>query len=184
MDLKPSYSATDVGKWREWLIENHDKQSEVWLVYFKKHTGIPSVSYRESVEQAICFGWIDGIKKRIDDSRYTHRFSPRRPDSRWSDLNIRLAEKMIKEGQMTEAGLLKFQNRKSYDDIAEIESQLEPELESVFKSNKVAWENFNGIPKSHKKRYLGWIQSAKKQETKLKRLAEAISMLEKGKGWE
>ena len=86
-------------EWRNWLEENHAKEKEIWLVYYKKHTGIPSISYLESVEVALCFGWIDGTKKRIDDEKYTHRFTLRRARSHWSSRNITIAQRMIEENK-------------------------------------------------------------------------------------
>ena len=89
MDLEPTVQCPTRADWRSWLQANHAGTPEVWLVYFKKNTGKPSVTYRESVEEALCFGWIDGLKRRVDDERYAHRFTPRRPKSKWSPLNIR-----------------------------------------------------------------------------------------------
>lgn len=80
-------------EWRSWLKENHAKAGEVWLVYYKKHRGKPSINYPESVEEALCFGWIDGLKRSIDEQKYAHRFTPRKPGSKWSPLNVRLAKK-------------------------------------------------------------------------------------------
>ena len=91
--------------WRNWLMNNHNKFKEIWLIFFKKHTNKPNVSYNDSVEEAICFGWIDGIKKRLDDERYLYKFTPRKNDSIWSDLNKKRALKMIEEKKMTEIRL-------------------------------------------------------------------------------
>ena len=98
-------------EWRAWLEKNHATETEVWLVYYKKHTGKQSVSYLESVMEALCFGWIDGIKKRVDDERYIHRFTPRKPNSKWSPSNIAQAKELIESGAMTEAGLAAFRKR-------------------------------------------------------------------------
>ena len=171
-------------QWRSWLIANHAKAEEVWLVYYKKHTCKPTVTYTDSVEEALCFGWIDGLKKRIDGEKYTHRFTPRKAGSKWSRLNIALAKKMIEEGKMANAGRAAFKQRVSYDE--EIlkarkakEISLTPESENGLKANKKAWHNFNSLAPSYRKRYVNWLQSAKKPETREKRLREAIKLLTK-----
>ncbi len=109
-------SVPDRKAWRSWLENNHASQDEVWLAYYKKHTGKASVTYMDSVKEALCFGWIDGLKKRIDDDRYAHRFTPRKANSKWSPQNIRLAEELIGAGEMTEAGLVAFDQRVPYDE--------------------------------------------------------------------
>ena len=96
---------TTRGDWRTWLERNHDAQSEVWLVFYKKHTGKPTIPYDSAVEEALCFGWIDSIIKRVDNERYVRKFTPRKGRSIWSKLNKKRASKMIREGRMTEAGL-------------------------------------------------------------------------------
>ena len=184
--MNPGISASDRNKWRVWLEENHASKKEVWLVYFKKHTGKASVSYMESVKEALCFGWIDGIKKSVDEERYTHRFTPRRPGSKWSALNIKLAREMIATGQMAEAGLEAFNNRVEYagemtkpgkaKDII-----LAPELEKALKTSQKAWDNFNQLAPGYRKQYVGWLQSAKKPETRERRLKELVGVLEKNK---
>lgn len=179
------FYASNRRKWRAWLQSNHDSEKEIWLVYFKKGTDKPSISYIESVEEALCFGWIDGLKRRIDEGSYCHRFTPRNIKSKWSDQNVRLAKKMVKEGKMTEAGLESFQQRLSYskkiiDTIKQKEIQLSSELEKILKGNKVAWKNLNNLAPSYKKQYVIWLTMAKKPETREKRLKEAIALLEKG----
>jgi len=176
--------AIDRIEWRDWLKKNHKKLDEAWLIYYKKDSGKPSITYMESVEEAICFGWIDGIKKRIDEKRYTYRFTPRRPNSKWSQLNIQLAEKLTKSKQMTKAGLEAFNQKKEYkEEIVEMvkakEIELTPEIEKELKSNQKAWHNYNKLAPSYRKQYAAWLTSAKRTETLRKRIAEAISLLEK-----
>ena len=166
------------------LKSNRASASEVWLVYYKKHTGKPSISYIESVKEAICFGWIDGLKKRLDDERYMHRFTPRRPGSKWSPTNIKLAKELIESGLMTDAGLEAFRQGKTYDKEflqANQQTTLAPEYERALKKNGKAWTNFNNLAPSHRKNYIGWLQGAKKPETRAKRLKELISVLENDK---
>lgn len=176
-------SVSDRKAWRAWLTENHASEKEVWLAYYKKHTGKATVTYMDSVKEALCFGWIDGLKKRIDDQRYAHRFSPRRVDSKWSPLNIRLAEELIASGEMTEAGLAAFNQRVAYDEnlqklISAKEIPLSAQMEQGLKANPIAWDNFNKLAAGYRKQYVAWVQSGKKPETRKKRLEEAVSLLE------
>lgn len=179
-----TFEAKNREEWRNWLEENQSNMREIWLVYYKKHTRKPSITYIESVEEAICYGWIDGIKRKIDDERYVHRFSPRKKNSKWSPANINIAQRMKKAGMMSILGLKTFENRREYDENflkmrssnAEI---LAPDLEQLLKNNSKAWNYFNALAKSHRKQYIIWISSAKKDETKQKRLLKAIQLLEK-----
>ena len=173
-------------EWRSWLKENHAKAGEVWLVYYKKHRGKSSINYTESVEEALCFGWIDGMKKRIDEEKYAHRFTPRRSNSKWSPLNIRLATKMIEAGKMAPAGLVSFNQKINYEKSFLAaknakEYSLTPEIEQALKANKKAWEHFNHLAQSYKKQYVGWLISAKRPETRKRRLEEAIMLLTENK---
>lgn len=176
--------ATSRDQWRSWLEKHHATETDVWLVYYKKHTGKPSISYIESVKEAICFGWIDGLKKRLDDERYMHRFTPRRPGSKWSPTNIRLAKELIETGLMTDAGLEAFRQGKTYDQKflqEKKQASLAPEYEQALKANVEAWTNFNTLAPSYRKNYIGWLQGAKKPETREKRLKELIKVLEENK---
>lgn len=176
-------SVMDRKAWRSWLAENHASEKEVWLAYYKKHTGKASVSYMDSVKEALCFGWIDGLKKRVDEERYAHRFTPRKAASKWSPLNITLAKELIESGEMTQAGLTAFNRRVSYDKalqkvLSAKEIPLTPETEKGLKTSPEAWNNFNQMAPGYRKQYVAWLQSAKKPETRKRRLAEAIRMLE------
>jgi len=178
--------AASRGEWRAWLMENHASETEVWLVYFKKHTGKPSVTYIESVKEALCFGWIDGTKKSIDAETYTHRFTPRRPASKWSITNIRLAKDLITKDKMNAAGLKAFEQRQEYD-VEALEAQkanaktLSAETENQLKAHQQAWDNFNRLSPGYRRQYIIWLQTAKRPETREKRLNEAIGLLEQNK---
>jgi uncharacterized protein YdeI (YjbR/CyaY-like superfamily) len=177
-------TAASRDEWRSWLAKHHASETEVWLVYYKKHTGKPSVSYIESVREAICFGWIDGLKKRIDDECYMHRFTPRKPGSKWSPTNIKLAKELIETGLMTDAGWEAFRQGKTYDQKFLQEKRqvsLAPEHERALQANAEAWANFNALAPSNRKNYIGWLQGAKKPETREKRLQELIKVLEENK---
>ena len=178
--------AASRGEWRAWLKENHARETEVWLVYYKKHTGKPSVTYIESVKEALCFGWIDGIKKSIDAESYTHRFTPRRPGSKWSAKNFRLANDLIEIGNMTTAGLNAFEQRQEYD-LEALEAQkycaqiLDAEIENQLQANREAWDNFKRLAPGYRKQYIMWLQTAKRPETREKRVKEAIGLLAQNK---
>jgi uncharacterized protein YdeI (YjbR/CyaY-like superfamily) len=177
---------TNRDEWNKWLSKNHKAEKEVWLVFFKKETGKPSIEYESAVEEALCFGWIDSVVKKIDDSKYARKFTPRKDKSNWSELNKRRAEKMIREGRMTELGLAKIETAKKSGnwDKAErpdISFDLPPEFEKALAQNKKAKEHFGKLASTYQKHYIGWIAVAKRQETKLKRIKESITLLENGK---
>jgi uncharacterized protein YdeI (YjbR/CyaY-like superfamily) len=184
--MKQELYVSSRNDWRSWLKKNHARSKEIWLVYYKKHTGKPGISYKDSVEEALCFGWIDGIKKRIDEEKYTHRFTPRKLRSKWSELNVRLAGKMIEEGKMSPLGLAVFEQRLNYgDEFLEARSTkvlpLPTEIEDVLKRNKKAWHNFVDLAPGYRKQYILWLTTAKKTETREKRLKEAIRLLAENK---
>lgn len=172
-------------EWRAWLRQNHASRDEVWLVYYKKQTGKASVTYKESVEEAICFGWIDGLKKSIDDERYCHRFSPRKPKSKWSVINIEIAERMIARKKMTTAGRRAFERRVEYDEAfpasRNAEPVLAPEFENAIRAKARAWRFFTELAPGYRKQYVQWLMSAKRAETRQRRLAEALRLLAAGK---
>lgn len=163
-------------EFREWLQKNHAKKSELWLLFYKVKTGKKSIRYPEAVEEAICFGWIDGILKRIDDEKHAQRFTPRKPKSIWSKVNKDRAEKMIEAGKMTEAGLAKIKDakksgwwKKAYTTTRR-DSEMSAEMREVLTSDKEAWENFQNFAKSAQNTYIFWINYAKRDETKKKRI--------------
>jgi len=156
------------------------------LVYSKKHSGKPSIPYEDSVEEAICFGWIDGIIKKIDDERYARKFLPRRSGSRWSESNKTRAERMIREGRMTAVGMAKVNEAKENGEWFKAHAipkdlVIPAFIEEALAKNKKANENFNRLAESYRKLYVRWISSAKRQETRLRRLEEAIGLLEQNK---
>jgi uncharacterized protein YdeI (YjbR/CyaY-like superfamily) len=177
---------TNRGEWRAWLKRNNGIAKQVWLIYYKKHTGKPSISYDDSVEQAICFGWIDGVLKRLDDERCARKFMPRRSKSRWSELNKKRAEKMMEAGWMTEAGLARIKEAKESGEwfkapLSRKELVVPAFMRDALARNKKASANFNKLANSYKRQYVGWVSSAKKEETRKRRLAEVISVLEQNK---
>lgn len=172
--------------WRSWFEQNHLKEKEVWLIYYKKHTGKPCIPYNDAVEEALCFGWIDSIVKRIDDERYMQKFSPRKDRSNWSESNKKRVRKLIDAGRMTRAGLEKIEAAKkngSWDRMIASETSYKTaiELEKVLALNTTAKEFFNSLSLSHRKQYIGWVASAKKEETRQRRAKEALRLLSKKK---
>ncbi len=170
---------------RECLENNHEKAAELLIGFYKKASGKPSMTWPESVDQALCFGWIDGLRKRIDDIRYSIRFTPRKPGSIWSAVNIRRATELAKLGLMTPAGLRAFEKRT--EDQSRIYSYenaprtFPPAFEKKFRAVKKAWQYFNGQPPSYRRVAIYWILSAKREETRERRLSILIDDSAKGR---
>lgn len=169
-------------EWRNWLEENHDKETEIWLVFYKVKVNKESIKYEEAVEEALCFGWIDSTVKRIDDEKHMQRYTPRKAKSNWSALNKTRVKGLIKNGLMTEFGLSSIKIAKqngSWNRLDNIETRLEipNELKDAFKTNDKAKELFEKLAPSRKKQIIWWIESAKSNETRSKRVDETIVLL-------
>ena len=174
--MKPTFFESPA-RFRQWLEKNHDKAPELLVGFFKKDSGRPSITWPESVDQALCFGWIDGVRRRIDDVSYTIRFTPRRRGSIWSKINIGRATELAKCGLMHAAGAKAFEQRsesKSRIYAYENAPRLPPAAEKRFRSNKKAWKFFNNQPPSYRRVAIYWILSAKKEETRERRLTTLI----------
>jgi len=169
-------TVTTRAEWRAWLAEHHDNQSEIWLVYNKRGSGRPRVLYDEAVEEALCFGWIDGIAKPIDQNRYAQRFTPRREKSEWSALNRRRFAQLVKEGRMTPAGLAR-QPKGSAPSRRRATDAVPADIRKALAKNRAAKRFFDELAPSYRRLYVHWIDSAKKEETRARRLREAISLL-------
>jgi len=166
-------------EWRAWLNENHATASEAWFVHSKKHTKKPGLSLAEAVEEALCFGWIDGQLKPIDAEEYALRYSPRKTGSVWSKTNKRRVGKLIKQGRMTEAGLAKVREAKATGEWRA--ATLRADLEQALYANPPAQRHFDQLAPSHQQQYLYWISSAKTQQTRQRRIQETIKLVtEKG----
>lgn len=177
---------TDRDEWRDWLSRHNATEAGVWLIFYKKETSRPTISYEDAVEEALCFGWIDSIIKKIDATRYARKFTPRKDNSKWSELNKKRADKMIKEGRMTDVGLAKTQTAKKTglwekDGRPRISFDIPPEFAQALAHNKKAKESFDKLASSYRKHYIGWIAVAKRPETKKRRIEESIALLEQGK---
>jgi uncharacterized protein YdeI (YjbR/CyaY-like superfamily) len=182
MKITRTFTPPDRATWREWLAENGASESEVWLVYFKAGTDIPSIPYIDSLEEALCFGWVDSLIQKIDEEKYARKFTPRKPGSKWSELNKHLVAKLIKEGRMTKAGMARVEFPL---ELAASVRPSRPELplpdwlQAGLMTSPKAWENFSKLPPSHRRNYILWVSDAKREETRQKRMQEAIRRLEK-----
>ena len=165
-------------EFRKWLEENHRQETELIVGYYKVHTGKPSMTWSQSVDVALAFGWIDGVRKSIDNDSYCIRFTPRNPGSNWSTINLRKAEELIRQGLMHPDGLALYKNRKndksnlySYENKPE---NLPPEFVQLFGENKDAWEFFSNQSLSYRRTVYFWILDAKQNATRLSRLKKVI----------
>jgi uncharacterized protein YdeI (YjbR/CyaY-like superfamily) len=171
-------------EWRQWLEKNHTSSPGVWFIYYKKETGKPRVSYDEAVEEALCFGWIDSLPRKLDTERTMLKFTPRKPKSVWSQLNKTRVEKLIREKQLMPAGLAaieRAQQNGSWDtltasDTAAANNELPADLDKLLAKNKKAKENFLQFSFSIRKQFLSWIDSAKRTETREGRLKQTVLM--------
>ena len=176
--MKPRFFATP-DEFRAWLERNHESKSEVVVGFYKKPTGRPSLSWTESVREALCFGWIDGVRRRIDDDSYSIRFTPRKRGSNWSLVNVRHVEELTRAGRMHPAGLEAFEARTPentgvYTYESRHEATLSPEHEEQFQANEKAWKFFQAQPPGYRQTAIFWIVSAKREETRARRLATVI----------
>jgi uncharacterized protein YdeI (YjbR/CyaY-like superfamily) len=172
-------------EFRAWFEDNHADADELLVGFYKKGSGRPSITWPESVDEALCFGWIDGIRRRIDGESYSIRFTPRRARSLWSAVNIARAGELIAEGRMTPAGLAAFEARDearsaTYSYEQRHSARLSPEHEARLRADPAAWERFQSRPPSWRRAAIYWVTSAKKPETQERRLAKLIEGAEPG----
>ena len=166
---------------RSWLAKNHAKATELELTFFKRHTGKPTLTWPESVAEALCYGWIDGVRKSVDAGSYTIRFTPRKPRSTWSAVNLRLFATLDAEGRVTAAGRAAFEARSaaakprgySYEQKGAVE--LDPARSRAFRKNAAAWGFFESQAPSWRKRVVWWVMGAKSDEVKDRRLARLVA---------
>ena len=182
--MKPKFFRTPA-HFRTWLEKNHATANDLWVGFYKKDSGKPSITWPESVDQALCFGWIDGIRKRVDEISYQIRFTPRRRDSIWSAINIKRAKELVRQKQMRPIGLKAFaariENKSGIYSYEQRSTELSEPYATLLKKNKAAWNFFEKQPPSYRKMIGWWIISAKKEETRMARLAKLISESAKGK---
>src|SRR4029077_3819198 len=178
MPSRPTFFATPAD-FRVWLEANHDKFHELIVGFHKKDSGKPSITWPESVQVALCFGWIDGVRRSIDETSYMIRFTPRKPTSTWSAINIKFVQELTKKGLMHPAGLKAFAARDEkksaiYSYEQRNSAQFTREQAKQLRSNKAAWEFFRSQAPWYQRVTTFWVSSAKREETKLKRLSELI----------
>lgn len=170
--MEPRFFATPAA-FRRWMKANHDRATELWVGYYRKGTGRKSITWPESVDVALCFGWIDGVRRSIDEERYTNRFTPRRPTSNWSQKNIARIQELIAEGLVEPAGLAAFERleRTRQYSFENTGVEFPPDLEKLFRADRKAWSFFQAQPPGYRRLATWWVVSAKRQETRQRRLA-------------
>jgi len=183
--VKPTFFAT-TDELRAWLEENHATATELFVGFYKRGSGKPSITWQELVDEELCFGWIDGVRKGIDNVRYSNRITPRKPRSTWSAINIARAKELVKLGRMHPAGLKAFERRTDersaiYSYEQRQKARLEPTAERSFRANKKAWAFFQAQPPSYRRAAIWWVISAKREETRERRLAALIGDSARGR---
>jgi uncharacterized protein YdeI (YjbR/CyaY-like superfamily) len=168
-------------EWRRWLAAHHASHTEIWLVLYKRRTGVKSLTYNDAVEEALCYGWIDSILRRLDDARYVQKFTPRKANSRWSTANRRRYADLKSHGLLAAPGLKRAPTSRSGDAPRPSASKLPRFIEQALKANPRAWKAFGRLAPSYRRTYIGWIDSAKREETKERRLREVVRLLAAGK---
>lgn len=172
MSQQPTYFAT-AADFRQWLEKNHRSAEELLVGFWKKGSGKPSIDWPQARDQALCFGWIDGVRRSLGEDAYTIRFTPRRKGSIWSKVNVERYAALTDAGQMTEAGVRAYEENKHKSGLYAYENKLAKlagEDEAMFRRNKAAWSDWEGRPPGYRKVVLHWVTSAKRPETRAKRL--------------
>ena len=183
--VSPNFFATPA-EFRAWLEAHHASVKELWVGFYKKDSGKPSITWPESVDEALCFGWIDGLRKSIDDASYKIRFTPRKPRSTWSAVNINRVAELTQTGRMYPAGLKAFAERTEDKSVIYSYEQrklaeLDPAAEQQFRANQAAWEFFQTQPAGYRNTAIWWVVSAKQEATRQSRLAKLIEDSEYGR---
>ena len=176
--MEPTFFETPAD-FRAWLARHHDTEPELLVGFYKKGSGRPSITWPESVDQALCFGWIDGVRRGIDEESYTIRFTPRKPSSNWSSVNIKRVGELNELGLMRPAGLAAFERRSEeksgiYAYEQRTAAKLDAAQQREFEANPAAWEFFQAQPPSYRQTAIYWVVTAKREETRAKRLATLI----------
>jgi len=178
-ELKTLHTASR-RQWRAWLTKHHASSPGVWLVFYKAHTGIKSIAIDDMVREALCFGWIDSLVKRLDDDRYAVKVTPRRSTSKWSDINRRRWKELETAGLLTPAGLAAAPTTRSYAPKPVI-PQLPGYIATALKANSRAWNFFRKLAPTYRRAFVVWIHTAKRPETRARRIRESIALLAAGK---
>ncbi len=171
-------------QWRDWLTDHHSSESEVWLIFYKRHTGVASIEYTDARDEALCFGWVDSLIKRLDERRHVLKFTPRRADSRWSDVNRQRYAELKAAGRLKPPGIERPPTGRGYDPRPKrlpMPAKLPAYIQTALRKHRTALRHFEALPLAQRRRYVAWIESAKREETKLRRLKEALRLLANGK---
>jgi uncharacterized protein YdeI (YjbR/CyaY-like superfamily) len=167
-------------QWRQWLVEHHASSPGVWLVRYKQHTPVKSMPYEDLVREALCFGWVDSLVKRLDDNRYAIKVTPRKPTSKWSDINRRRWNELKAAGRLETPGLAAAPTGNSYAPRPTI-PELPAYVAKAFKTNPRAWQHFQALAPTYRRHFVVWIHTAKRPETRERRIRESIALLSAGK---
>ena len=173
-----------LNEWRDWLTEHHASEPEIWLVFHKRHTGAASIDYKDALDEALCFGWVDSLVKRLDDRRFALKFTPRRADSRWSAVNRKRYAELKAGGRLKPAGIERPPTDRGdgpRPPRLPMPSRLPAYIQAALRNHPTALRHFDALAPSQRRRYFAWIESAKREETKLRRLKETIRLLASGK---
>lgn len=181
--MKPLFFPTQ-NDFREWLEENHETETELIVGFYNVKSGKTSMTWSEAVDQALCFGWIDGVRRKVDEESYSNRFTPRRANSNWSAVNIEKIRVLTEKGLMKPAGIAAFEKRKEEKSaVYAYENELKKfsdEFEKQFKENEMAWDFFEKQANWYKKQMTGWVMTAKQERTRERRLEKLIAASENG----
>jgi uncharacterized protein YdeI (YjbR/CyaY-like superfamily) len=164
---------------RKWLAGHHTSSPGIWVVSYKEHTGVKSIPYEDLVREALCYGWIDSLIKRLDDARYARKLTPRKPGSKWSAINRRRWRELERAGLLTAAGRALAPTANDYGSKPVV-PELPEYIAEAFQRSSKAWSFFQGLAPSHRRNFVVWIHVAKRPETRVKRIHESIALLEKG----
>ena len=167
-------------EWRKWLEKHHASSSGIWLVCYKGHTGVQSIPYQDALDEALCFGWIDSLIKRLDDDRYLRKYTPRKPASKWSNINRKRWAELKAAGQIAAPGLAAAPTANRYGAKPKI-PELPAYIAKAFKSNSKAWRFFQELAPTYRRHFVVWIHIARRPETREKRTKEAVALLAAGK---
>jgi uncharacterized protein YdeI (YjbR/CyaY-like superfamily) len=166
-------------QWRAWLTKHHTSSPGIWLAFHKAHTGLKSMSYEDTVREALCFGWIDSLVKRLDDDRYALKVTPRKPTSKWSAINRKRWKELKAAGLLTPAGLAAAPTKNTYAPRPVI-PDLPVYIANAFKADSKAWEFFRQLAPTYRRNFVVWIHIAKRPETRARRIRESIALLAAG----
>jgi uncharacterized protein YdeI (YjbR/CyaY-like superfamily) len=176
-----TFDAAKLAEWRAWLAGHHASESEIWLVFHKRDTGRDCITYEDAIDEALCFGWVDSLVTRLDDKRYARKFTPRKTDSKWSTMNRNRYAQLKAGGRLMPTGLDRPPTHRSGDAPRPSLLKVPPYIQETLSKHPAAQRFFQALAPSYRRTYIGWIDSAKQQATKMRRLDEAVRLLVAGK---